>query len=83
MKLSPAIDEATKPEQDFKALPAEDLPPADATRPKPPKDPIADADPQKSRSYIIASAFNRSGGFYKRGRKPRRPPKVGGGRIIC
>ncbi|WGS18970.1 MULTISPECIES: hypothetical protein [unclassified Bradyrhizobium] len=67
--LSPAIDEATKPEQDFKALPAEDLPPADATRPKPPKDPIADADPQKSRSYIIASAFNRIWWILQKGKE--------------
>jgi hypothetical protein len=57
--VSPAIDEAAKPVPDIKPIPHQDLPPADPNRPKPPHDPIADADPRKSRSYIIASAYNR------------------------
>jgi hypothetical protein len=55
----PAIDEASKPVPEIKPLLPEDMPPADPSRPKPPNDPIAEADPQKSRSYIIASAYNR------------------------
>jgi hypothetical protein len=57
--VSHAIDEAAKPVPNIKSLPQDDLPPADPSRPKPPTDPITEADPRKSRSYIIASAYNR------------------------
>ena len=57
--VSPAIDEAAKPIPEIMPLPPGDAPPADPNRPKPPTDPIADADPRKSRSYTLASAFNR------------------------
>lgn len=56
--VSPAVDEAAKVTPDIEPLSAE-LPSVDPTQPRPPRDPIADADPQKSRSYIIASAYNR------------------------
>jgi hypothetical protein len=36
-----------------------DAPPADTTRPKPPRDPIAVTDPRSSRNYIVATAYNR------------------------
>jgi|SRR5215216_1091175 len=66
--ISPAVDEAAKPVPDFNSLPQEELPPADPSRPKPPHDPIADADPQKSRSYVLASAFNRIWSLLQKGK---------------
>jgi hypothetical protein len=57
--ISPAIDEAAKPVPDINPPLPEDMPPADPSRPKPPRDPIADADPRMSRSYITASAYHR------------------------
>jgi hypothetical protein len=46
----------------------EDTPPADPNRPKPPNDPIAEADPRKSCSYIIASAYNRIWSILQKGK---------------
>ena len=57
--VSPAIGQATKQIAEIKPIQVEDLPPSDPNRPKPPSDPIADSDPQKSRGYIVASALNR------------------------
>jgi hypothetical protein len=57
--VSPAIDEAAKPVPEIKPLLPADVPSADPSRPKPPNDPIAESDPRKSRSYVIASAYNR------------------------
>lgn len=65
--VSPAVDEAAKVAPDIKPLSTE-LPPADLAQPKPPRDPIADADPQKSRNYIIASAYNRIWALILRGK---------------
>ena len=66
--VSPAIDEATKPAAEIKLLLSEDLPAADPNRPRPPNDPILDADPQKSQSYIIASAYNRIWSILQKGK---------------
>ena len=65
----PAIDEAAKPVPDVKPPPPEDMPPPDPGRPKPPKDPIAEGDPQRSRNFIVASAFNRIWGVLKKGKE--------------
>jgi hypothetical protein len=66
--ISPAIDEAAKPVPEFGSPNLEDLPPLDQNRPKPPQDPIVDADPLKSRSYILASAFNRIWSLLQKGK---------------
>jgi hypothetical protein len=66
--VSPAVDEAAKPAPDFQPISGQDLPPADPNRPKPPHDPIADADPRKSRNYIIASAYNRIWAILQKGK---------------
>jgi hypothetical protein len=66
--VSPAIDEAAKPVPEIKPPLPENMPPADPNRPRPPNDPIAAADPQKSRSYIIASAYNRIWSLLQKGK---------------
>jgi hypothetical protein len=66
--VSPAIDEAAKPIPDIQPPLPEDMPPAGLGRPKPPNDPIAEADPRKSRSFIIASAYNRIWGLLQKGK---------------
>ncbi|MBR0787384.1 hypothetical protein [Bradyrhizobium iriomotense] len=65
--VSPAIDEAAKPSLEIRPI-LEDLPPADPSRPKPPHDPIADADPRKSQNYIVASAYNRIWAILQKGK---------------
>lgn len=57
--VAPVVDETAKPVPEPAPLAAEDLPPPDPSRPKPPRDPIADVDPTKSRSFIFAAAANR------------------------
>ena len=57
--VAPAIDEIAKPVPDAKLPLVEDAPPSDLTQPKPPKDPIAEVDPAKSRNLTFASAANR------------------------
>lgn len=57
--VAPAMDETAKPVPDAERPLAEDAPPLDPTQPKPPRDPIADVDPAKSRSLTFASAANR------------------------
>jgi len=66
--VSPAIDEAAKPVPDIEPPAAEDRPPLDPARPKPPRDPVAEFDSQKSRSYVLASAFNRIFGLLQKGK---------------
>ncbi|MGE0290172.1 MAG: hypothetical protein AB7I42_28370 [Bradyrhizobium sp.] len=66
--VSPAIHEVTKPVPEIQPLPPEELPPNDPNRPRPPIDPIAEADPQRSRGYIIATAFNRIWWLLKKGK---------------
>ena len=57
--VSPAMDETAKPIPEVKPPAPEDAPPLDPSRPKPPKDPIADIDPSNSRNFAFASASNR------------------------
>lgn len=66
--VSPAIDEAAKPPPEIWSIPDKDLPPSDPNRPKPPHDPIADADPRKSQNYILASAYNRVWAILQKGK---------------
>jgi len=57
--VGPVIDETAKPVPETVPLRPEDFPPPDPSRPKPPKDPIADADPATSRSFTFATAANK------------------------
>jgi hypothetical protein len=57
--VSPAMDEVARPIPDVTPPAPEDAPPPDLNRPKPPKDPIAEVDPAKSRNFVFASAANR------------------------
>lgn len=57
--VPPVVDETAKPVPEPPQLAPEDLPPPDPTHPKPPRDPIADVDPKKSRSYNFATTANR------------------------
>jgi hypothetical protein len=66
--VSPTIDAVAKPVPDAKPPSLEDTPPADPGRPKPPSDPIAEVDPQESRSFIVASALNRIWGILQKGK---------------
>jgi hypothetical protein len=64
----PAMDETAKPIPDVRPPAPEDAPPPDPSRPKPPKDPIAEVDPAKSRSFVFASAANRIWEILKSGK---------------
>jgi hypothetical protein len=66
--VSSSIDEVAKPIPEAKPPSSEDAPPISPGQPKSPKDPVEKADPQQSRSYIIASALNRLWGILKSGK---------------
>jgi hypothetical protein len=66
--VSPAITEAAKTFPQIAPPAADDLPPHDPDRPKPPADPIEDANPEKSRNYIVASAYNRIWSLLQKGK---------------
>jgi hypothetical protein len=66
--VSPAMDETAKLVPDVKPPLPEDAPPPDPTRPKPPKDPIAQVDPVKSRNFTFASGANRIWEILKKGK---------------
>ncbi|MGX1050857.1 hypothetical protein AB7M74_001792 [Bradyrhizobium japonicum] len=57
--IGAVVDEAAKPVPELKPLSREEAPPFDPNYPRPPSDPIADIDPAKARSFILASAANR------------------------
>lgn len=56
--VAPVMDETARPVPAVTPPLADDAPPPDPNRPKPPRDPIADIDPAASRNYIFASAAN-------------------------
>jgi hypothetical protein len=64
-----AMDELGNPVPHVEAPRPEDIPPPDDNRPKPPKDPVADIDPQKTRSFIFASGANRIWELLKKGKE--------------
>lgn len=66
--VSPAMDETAKPVPDIKPPLPEDAPPPDPARPKPPRDPIAEVDPAKSRNFTFASGANRIWEILKKGK---------------
>jgi hypothetical protein len=66
--VSPAMDETAKLVPDVKPPLPEDAPPPDPTRPKPPKDPIAEVDPVKSRNFAFASGANRIWEILRKGK---------------
>ncbi|QWG13813.1 hypothetical protein KMZ29_03595 [Bradyrhizobium sediminis] len=69
--VSPAMDETAKPVPDIKPLAPEDAPPPDPNRPRPPRDPVAEVDPAKSRNFAFASAANRIWEILKSGKNIR------------
>jgi hypothetical protein len=66
--VSPALVEAAKPLPNIDQTVLGEIPPADENRPKPPRDPIVDADPRKTQNYTVASAFNRIWSILQKGK---------------
>jgi hypothetical protein len=62
------MGEAAKRVPEVKPPRPEDAPAFDANQPRPPRDPIGDIDPQQSRNWIFASAFNRIWGLLLKGK---------------
>jgi hypothetical protein len=63
-----AMDEVGKPVPHIEALHPEDVPPPDSSRPRPPRDPVADLDPQKTWNFVFASGVNRIWGLILKGK---------------
>jgi hypothetical protein len=63
-----AMDEVGKPAPHVEAPRPEDTPSPDGTQPKPPKDPVADIDPQKTWDFSFATAANRIWVFILKGK---------------
>lgn len=66
--VSAVVDETAKPVPEVKPSRPENAPAFDPNLPRPPKDPIADVDPAKTRSFILASTVNRIWGLLLKGK---------------